>query len=282
MPLLGLVLALSAAAVAQTPLPPPPPDPTLPYRQAISAMARVREPAYLTYTMRGEPQNLAVGLTVIDHFVWLGIHDGNDPSSWQARHRTDDYATELIDENGRRYVTGRSFFDPTWYGAYRALRDGMLDYQDQEAPVSARATPPPATNTSLREIAVTSVAGPGIYKIEDKGATTCPSGDPGRAFHLVAKDRAPQHQLSNATVHTRTGEFCMLRFSVRDGFGFSGVVEQHYADVNGYWLQTDGFIDGGFRLFGISTHHGVWRYTLEQLTFPRYIYPEVFITPLWQ
>jgi len=84
------------------------------YMSAIGAMSSLKEPPYVTYTMRGEPHGFAVDLFIQNHFVWLNIHQGDESSVWQVRHRTDDYASELLEPSGIRYVSGRSFFDPTW------------------------------------------------------------------------------------------------------------------------------------------------------------------------
>ncbi|MEO6835219.1 MAG: hypothetical protein ABI231_04855 [Candidatus Tumulicola sp.] len=80
-------------------------------------------------------------------------------------------------------------------------------------------------------------------------------------------------------VDLRSMRFCTIRFSIPDAFGFHGFVEQHYADAGGFWLQTDGLLDGTERLFGIATHHGAWRYRLTNLIFPRTIPAEVFAKP---
>ncbi len=252
------------------------------YLAAVKATSSRAQPAFESSTLHSQDDGLPVKLFVRNHFVWLGIGSGSGPSAWQLRHRTDDYATEIIDENGKRYVTARSFFDPTWYGTYRALRDGMLNYQDVEQPVSAGATPVPQEPSSLRQIAAIHVMGPTIYRLEERGAQACPNGSPGHALHLVARDRAPQHQLSDVIINVQTQEFCMLRYGVRDAFGFHGIVEQHFGDVGGYWTLTDGIIDGTLRFFGISTHHGIWRFTLDGISYPRSIPPDVFTVPLSQ
>ncbi|HET9392517.1 MAG TPA: hypothetical protein VFO29_03170 [Candidatus Rubrimentiphilum sp.] len=252
------------------------------YIAAVNATSSRAQPTFETYNLHSRSDGLAVRLTIQNHYVWLGIHSGDEPSSWQIRHRTDDYASEIIDADGTRYVTGRSFFDPTWYGTYRALRDGMLNYQDVEVPVSARETPAPAAASTMRQIAAVHVMGPTIYRLLDRGEQACPNGSPGHALHTEARDRAPQHQLSDVVINLKTNEFCMLRFGVRDAFGFHGLVEQHFDDVGGYWTLTDGIIDGTFRVFGISTHHGVWHYTLDDIHYPRSIPAYVFIVPPFQ
>ena len=252
------------------------------YLSAVKATSSRAQPVFESAVLHSQDDGLSIKLFVRNHFVWLGIGSGNGPSTWQLRHRTDDYATEIIDENGKRYVTGRSFFDATWNGTYRALRDGMLNYQDVEQPLSAMATPAPQEASSLREIAAIHVMGPTIYALEDRGAQACPNGSPGHALHLVARDRAPQHQLSDVTINVQTQEFCMLRYGVRDAFGFHGIVEQHFGDVGGYWTLTDGIIDGTIRFFGISTHHGIWRFTLDGISYPRAIPADAFVPPLDQ
>jgi hypothetical protein len=140
----------------------------------------------------------------------------------------------------------------------------MFDSQDP-APPRAAAAPPP--QTSLRTIAVAAVMGPGIYAVQDRGNAACSNGDPGRALHLASRERNPAHQLTDVVVDTRVTRFCMMRFADTSGFGFHGFLEQHYADVNGYWMQTDGLMDGTIRAFGISFHHGVWHYRLTDMRF---------------
>ncbi len=209
--------------------------------------------------------------------MWLDVQAGSSPAIWQMRHRTDDYQSEIVNQiDGRRLVSQRSFFDPTWYGAYRALRDGMFDYQNAAAPIVAHPTPEPLP-TTLKTIAVTSVMGPGIYAVYDRGATTCANGDPGHALHLVSRNHDPRHQLSDVVVDTTNMRFCSIRFDLADAFGFHGIMEEHYSDVGGYWVQTGGFLDGTLRAFGISMHHGVWHYTLDGLRFPSAIPEEAFV-----
>jgi hypothetical protein len=104
------------------------------YVAALNAMKQLPEPAYVSYRIDGQGSGLQVIPFTIRGQVWLAIGLGSTPSSWVLRHRTDDFKSEVIDVSAdRRYVTQRSFFDPTWYGSYRALRDGMLGYQDVEA-----------------------------------------------------------------------------------------------------------------------------------------------------
>ncbi|HTX59385.1 MAG TPA: hypothetical protein VMH02_06855 [Verrucomicrobiae bacterium] len=261
--LLACTLTAAAPRAAQSP-----PSAQDFYVAAIRAMGNLPEPRYVSYTLTSQSDGLTVYLRPIDGLVWLAIEAGTQPQQWVMLHRTNDFATRILDKDGKVYVSGRSFFDPTWYGTFRALRDGMLGTQDDAAPLPAAATPLPET-TPIPTIAVVRVMGPAAYNVFDRGAAACPNGDPGHALHLSPKKRADgAHQLSDAIVDLRTMRFCMLRFGYGFGFGFDGIVEQHYADVGGYWMVTGGVIDGTLRAFGISTHHGMWRYRLTGMTFP--------------
>jgi hypothetical protein len=282
--LLPLTVASLARADVPSPSPSPAPDASEApsaqtfYVAALKAMRELPQPSFVTYRLESRSEGLQVGLTVTNGLLWLLIGQGSIPSQWAMRHRTNDYETEVYDEfSERRYVTQRSFFDPTWYGSYRALRDGMLGYQDIEAPVSARATPQPMPSSNLKTIEVETVMGPGIYTVQDSGSATCSNGDPGHALHLVPRSKDPRRQLTDVIVDLRSMRFCMIRYSWPNSFGFHGVVEQHYADVAGYWMQTDGILDGTLRAFGISTHHGVWLYRLTDMQFPRSIPPMAFV-----
>jgi hypothetical protein len=248
------------------------------YLQALKAMGDLSQPAYVTYRFESTSDGLQADLTTIGGNVWLSIHAGTAPGSWTLRHRTYDYASEIVNAvDGRRYVSHRSFFDPTWYGAFRALRQGMLYSQDPAPPRPTPGDALPTPDPSLKTIGVVSVMGPAVYTIEDRGPATCQGGESGRALHLVSRNRDPQHQLSDVVIDLQSLRFCMMRFGSPAGFGFHGFVEQHYADVGGYWMQTDGLLDGTLRAFGISMHGGVWRYRLRDMQFPSALPLETFL-----
>lgn len=233
-------------------------------------MRDLPQPAYVDYSLQSESDGFDVRLGTIDHQLWLYIEDGSTANAWHIEHRTRDYASSIRDENGTTWSSDRAFFDPTWYGSLRALRDGMLDYQNRTAPL-ADATPDAAATPAFKTIAVESVMGEGIYGVDDRGAAVCANGDPGHALHLWSRERNARHQLSDVIVDLSSMHFCMMRFGVPSAIGFSGYVEQHFAGVRGYWMQTGGVIEGTLRAFGIATHHGTWRYTVTAMTFPSYI-----------
>lgn len=247
----------------------PPPSAHDLYVSAIRAMSDLPQPAYVTYHMLGASDGMPMGLIVRGGNLWLNMGGGRDSSDWSISHRTFDYRSIVVDEeNGKQYSTARSFFDPTWYGTERALRLGMLNSQDPAPPKNATPTPVPPTGPMLKTIAVTSVMSPSIYNIEDRGPAVCSNGDPGHALHLWSRARNVMHQLSDVVIDMRSMRFCTMRYSIADTFGYHGIVEQHYGDVGGYWMQTDGLLDGTLRIFGIATHHGIWRYRLADMRFP--------------
>ena len=260
---------LLAAQVAASPSPAPVDAHEL-YASAIRAMSDLPQPSYVTYRMVGENDGMQVGLTVIDGNLWLNIGSGPDLSSWSVQHRTFDYKSIVADDDtGKEYTTVRSFFDPTWYGTERALRLGMLNSQDAAAPHRAQEDPTPPPGATLRTIAVTSVMGPSIYNVEDRGPAMCANGNAGRALHLWSRQHNVMHQLSDVTIDLSSMRFCMMRYSIADTFGYHGIVEQHFANVNGYWMQTDGLLDGTLRFMGFAVHHGMWRYRLADMRFPQ-------------
>lgn len=283
--LAGALLALSCTVglLRAQQSTPPPSSPESFYSAAVESMRALPQPRYLTYTIEGDGDNLSIGLQVIRHLVWLQMITGPAafPSQWAIRHRTDDYASEITDYNGERLVSTRAFFDPTWYGAFRALREGMLFYQQTDSPVSAYATPTPGPSPDLRTIAVVTVIGSNVYRVEDNGPATCADGDSGHALHLISREPDPRHQLTDVVVDLRNMHFCTMRFNVRES-GFSGSVEQHYGTVGGYWLQTDGVIETGVRTLGIMVGHGTWHYQVSQLRFPRSIPAQTFFPPPYQ
>ena len=267
---------------AASPAAPEPPSAQSFYSAAVNAMRQLPQPSYVSFRVEGQGEGLQVIPFTIRGQVWLSIGGGSLPSSWILRHRTDDFKSEVVDVYAdRRYVTQRSFFDPTWYGSYRALRDGMLGYQDVEAPVSSYATPGPDRPTNLKTIAVETVIGPSIYAVEDRGPATCENGNPGHALHLTPRTNDPRRQLTDVVVDTTSMRFCTIRYSWSNG-GFTGSVEQHYADTGGYWMQTDGSLDGKLRVTPFSSHHGIWHYRLTNMQFPKSLPAAAFVPDPYQ
>jgi hypothetical protein len=289
-PALAFLAAAVAAVCAATPSRAQngaqPLSPEAFYGAAVASMRALPQPEYLTYTIEGQGEGLMIQLITRDHLVWLNMGTSNDgeptpPVLWTLRHRTNDYASVIDDETGRDLVSTRAFFDPTWYGAFRALRDGMLLFQQTDQPVSAYATPTPGPSPDLRTIAVVQVIGSNIYQVEDRGPSVCDNGDVGHALHLTPKDRDKRHQLTDVVVDVRNLHFCTMRFNATQS-GFGGSVEEDFANVNGYWLQTGGVIETSIRRLGMMVGHGVWQYRIGNFAFPRTIPGDAFIPPPYQ
>jgi hypothetical protein len=118
-----------------------------------------------------------------------------------------------------------------------------------------------------------------VYDIEDRGAVSCPNGRPGHALHFRSRERNELHQLSDVVIELSSARFCVITFLARGAGSVvtSGSFEQHYADVDGYWVQTDGVIDGTWQSSPLSRkRHGVWRYRLVDVSFPTTLPNDVF------
>jgi hypothetical protein len=272
----ALLACLTLPCAAQSP-----PSAQAFYAAAIAAMDRVAQPPYVSYTLEGESGNVHIGLQAQNHQVWLLFQHGGGTTTWHIQHRTEDYESQVIDgDGGKRYVSQRAFFDPTWFGAYRALRDGMLGFQNATPPrsslsITALASPTPAA--AVKTIATISVIGPNIYTVEDRGPATCANGDPGHALHLTPRRRDARHQLSDVVVDLNSMRFCTIRFKWSEEVWFNGIVEQHYADVGGYWVINGGVLDGTLRVLGVTTGHFVWTYRLTDTVYPQQIPDAAFV-----
>lgn len=251
------------------------------YVKAIATMESLKQPAFVTYRLESKSDGLKAELSKTCHPC---LSPGNNVDRWAMWHRTFDYTTAILDQsNGLRYVTNNASMDPTWYGTARALHTGMFHRINSYAipnpsapPIAPRATPTP--DTALKTISVMSVIGPGIYNVEDRGDAPCPNGDPGRALHLWSHTRNQGHQLSDVIVDLQSTRFCMMRFGMNaaGALGGSGIEELHFSDVGGYWMITDGFVDGTLRFLGIRAAHGRWYYRLVDMQFPESLPDDTF------
>jgi CubicO group peptidase (beta-lactamase class C family) len=251
------------------------------YSRALHVMDGLRQPKYLTYRMETSGDGVHLDFWA-DHRgqVWTRGSNGSSTDAWTLRHRTADYVSEIVHvSDGRRFVTFRSFFDPTWFGTVRAMRLGMFNSQDPAVARDLTQHEPVAGDAALKTIGSTSVMGPAVYNIQDRGYTPCPNGQPGHALHFVSREFDPMHQLSDVVIETGSQRFCVVTFFARYAGGVftGGTFEQHYAEVNGYWMQTEGVIDGTWQSSVLSRkRHGVWRYRLVDVSFPPALSDEFF------
>lgn len=258
------------------------------YENATKEMAEQPEPTYVAYRLDGSSdEGMEVYLVREDNsLVWIHEKLGSSPSTWYVLHRESDFANAILDEGRAEYQSSRSFFDPTWYGAYHALRDGMFFYARPksigEQPTQAVIpTPPTPIPSSLRVIATVAAMGAGVYIIRDAGSTNCENGDPGRAVTLTARSSPDEHQLTYAVIDLKLTKFCTLRFTQPDHHRASGTVyglalEQHYANVGGYWVQTDGVLYWTVPELPFGHITRDWHYRLSGTTFPREIPDDAF------
>jgi D-alanyl-D-alanine carboxypeptidase len=250
------------------------------YTRALRVMNGLRQPKYVAYRFESSSDGLHFYLWEDKNgLVWLRGEDGSTADAWMFRHRTFDYMSEIVHvSDGRRFVSARAVFDPTWYGAVRAMRLGMFlpGKQPLAAPRERTENDP---DPALKPIGSVAAMGPAVYNIEDRGARSCPNGKPGHAVHLNSREHDYLHQLSDVVIENSSERFCVVTF-LAEGAGSvvrAGSFEQHYADVNGYWLQTDGFIDGVWQSSLLSRkRHGVFHYRLVDISFPDTLPSEIF------
>ena len=251
------------------------------YTRSLRVMDALRQPKYLSYRLESSSDGVHFDLwTDRQHRVWTRGSDGSAEDTWTVQHRTTDYRSAIVHvSDGRRYLTARSFFDPTWYGSVRALRLGMFSSQDAAASRELEIVAEDTAAKDVKVIGAISSTGPAAYDVIDRGAAACPNGAAGRALHFTSRTADAMRQLSDVVIETVSARFCVIKFLARGaGAVFtSGLLEQHYGDVNGYWIQTDAVIDGSWQSTILSRkRHGVLRYQLRDVTFPETIGNEVF------
>lgn len=246
------------------------------YLKAIAAMNDLPQPRYVSYRLVSTTSGLKAELS--DSCTPCLTPGNNAGDRWTIRHNTSDYASEIgNDADGKRYLSSSPNLDPTWYGAYRALRIGMIHQigaysvpRPSVTPGPIQATPTPDPSQALKTISLVAVIGPAIYNVEDRGAAICSNGDPGRALHLWSRERNPRHQLSDVVIDLKSSLFCMVRMAANGPgpLGGNAIWEEHFGQVGPYWMVTDGSVEGMVRVLGISAAHGIWRFRTEDMTFP--------------
>jgi pimeloyl-ACP methyl ester carboxylesterase len=263
--LVSIIIGSVSASAQETP------SATEFYRRAVVTMNELKEPPFTTFRYEGAGAGLRVDLATepCNFFKWKF---GNARTLWTIKNRTADALAEFVDATGARTMM---HFDPSWEQTYRLLRSKPLrDGHDLCSPPSLRNPEPltfdPKPDQSVKTIGTVLAIGPGIYRVEDRGAAACPSGHAGHALHLSSRTNDPHQQLTDVIVEESSMRFCMVRFGARLGLGFTAdaIVEEHFAEVGGYWMQTGGQDELTGRIAGFSTGHGVWRYQLFDMQFP--------------
>lgn len=254
------------------------------YVAAVAAMQALPQPPFMIYGLVAKSDdNLKVQLRVINHDVWLGFDEGWANTTWSVVHRSSDFRSLIVDENGRSYVTNRSFFDPTWYSSYHAMRDGMFFNSVSGTQPDQRAVPTPAPtptpDSALKTIAIEQSSNGNLYSAQDAGPATCPNGDAGRALRFTPRGSPMQYQLTAAVVDLAPKLFCVMQFTL-PAPGNWLVDDQYFSMVEGYWIRTG----GEFRRTIRSRFDGepavlTLRYQLNDITFPDILPDDLFVTP---
>lgn len=214
------------------------------YIDTVEAMQALPQPPFVSYILvTNNEEGLQVTLDVYNHDVWLSFRPGNANSTWAVVHRSGDFASAVSDDNGHRYITDRAFFDPTWYSAYHAMREGMFfdspdAAQPEQRPIET-APPSPAPVAGIPTIA-TVISNATLYSVRDAGATKCPNSDAGRLLLFTPRGSRMQYQMSAAVVDLVNHLFCEIAFALPSLDGTPLVDHQYYGERGGYWVRTGG------------------------------------------
>ena len=256
-----------------------PPSATEFYRRAVVTMNALKEPPFITYRLEAIGKGLRASIET-EPCTFLRLKFGNNQLHWTVRNRTSDHVAEVVDSAGRRDVIG---FDPSWGETYHQLRSAPLRGPHDICRPEPLQAPEPIvadlkSDPSVKTIGAVLAIGPGIYRVEDRGSTLCPNGESGHALHLSSRSGNPNQLLSDVVVEPRSMRFCMVRFGARLGIGVAADVayEQHFAEVGGYWMQTDGLVESSTRIAGIASTKGAWRYQLLDIQYPTTVALEAF------
>lgn len=236
-----------------------PPSPEQYYAQALAVMRALPQPAKVTVSVSAVGNGVGVyagpGKNPEDaRYAWVqfGSEFSTTAASWSD---TFDYASDsaTVDtQNAKALIGIGPLFDPTWYGAYDWLRYGLDGRPHPSAAGSA-----PAPDPRLETIATLTVMAPGAYRVSDAGARPCPSGEAGHHLQFAAREDWTRHPLTDVTIDERTMRFCSVRFRIdpKHVRGGTGIAQIDFADVSGYWLETESRIDFLGRIFGIGVRH---------------------------
>lgn len=253
----SVTLAVAALCCAASPNADGVASPEAFYRQALAQMQHVAEPPFVTYrTIVPSGHTSVIVRSDSNGYAKVSIRASTlvEPErTWNVAYRGSDGAASIALPDGRRAITGLALFDPTWRGAFRWMRHGIVATDAGEpAPDLPPETVQPGGGTPPPVIAVVEAFGMNSYSVEDGGAIPCADGRDGRHLHLVARGDPVTHPLTDVVVDTQSMRFCTMRFhqAVKGGLnkGYFDI-DLHFSDVGGYYLITDGKVTGGIRAY---------------------------------
>jgi len=232
------------------------------YEAALAHMRALTQPAYVAYTakVREEDDHVSISRDTKDGTLDISISlgRGSGTSSYSEALRASDETTSTQLADGTHALTHSGILNPTWWGAYRMMRDGWGAWGDPSptpAPPAHRASPEP---DDVPTIAVVKAISAGFYRIEDGGAAFCASGEPAHRVHLIAYRDPLDHPLTDAIIDTRTQEFCSLRFGLHQSAvigSATGEMVLDFRHVGQYQVISDSDISVDLHAMGFKVKH---------------------------
>lgn len=250
-----------------------PPTPQQYYSQALAAMARIPQPAYVSFETDVTGRGMGMEAPCLNGKILWGFGWGPDmrrQRSWHATYDSANASEVIRTANGETCRGPAETFDrPTWRDADAWLQHGIMS-PTPSAPPQTSSTP--AAGSALKTIASVSVIAPGAYRITDGGSQRCPSGSPGHELHFVPRFDAMKHPLRDAVVEMQPMRICMIRFDLGSyqavGSGYRGDMELDFGDVAGNWIITGGRAAFALRMAGMSLKTAVLNFRYAGVSFP--------------
>jgi hypothetical protein len=280
---LGLIVPSVAGTVAPVASPSAAVSPELLYHAALAKMRTLRQPDYLSYRVDVPAGKTTAQVTRESDgraLIGMGISTNTYPAQhWFISYRGSDGLLSIALDDGSHAISEQAFFDPSWRGVYRWMRDGFSPWPSPSPRASPSIAPSPAAS-ALPLIAVVSAMSSAYYRIEDAGAQACSDGRPGRALRTIARTDPERHPLVGVVIDSNTMEFCSLRFDGHGGnpaFGYKFGIELHLSPVGPYYLVTDGILDGSVHAMLVPLHSET-RFAYSEFAFPTSL-PDALFTP---
>lgn len=258
-----------------------PPSAEAYYATALERMKALPEPAGATYDAHIQTSGSRFLLTTdgkgrAQVALVVGSGAGVARGSWRIAQRPDDANTSIQLENGKHGLTDVPLFNATWNGAYDFMRYGFEGRESSHGGASFDTVP----SASPHVIAIVKAIGTGYYRVSDDGSGTCANGDPAHSLRLTARNDPERHPLTNATIDTKTGLICTLRFAFRStgGLSASGYTELHFSQFGPYQMISDEKLDINVRLIGIAAHRLGMTVAYDAIEFPS-VLPDALFSP---
>lgn len=230
-----------------------PPSPQEYYGRALAVMRALPEPSKITESVTAVGNGIGVyagpsNENAHDATFQGGTNLHTSTTSWYEIFDTASGEASVDTQSASGLIGKGPMFNPTWSAAYDWLRYGLAE------PPPKSASSAPVSDSSMKTIATLTVLAPEAYVVTDAGPQPCPDGTPGHHLQFAARTDIVRHPLTDVTVDQRTMRFCSIgfRFDSQHVHGGTATAELHFANVDGYWLQTDSHIDIVARAVGVA------------------------------